>query len=105
MTFLAPLTAACLFLQVAELLQLQQASSDGTVELDISRFNKLVVGKKRPYTLVIFLAAGHLQDKPALRLAELREEFGHLAKAFRKNHVNTSATGKLPVCAVQASDI
>ncbi|KAK9803487.1 hypothetical protein WJX73_007543 [Symbiochloris irregularis] len=81
--------------QVAELMQLQAKSSDGVVELDATSFDRLVVGKKRPYSLIIFLAADHLQDKPALRLRELRDEFGHLAKAFRKNHANTTATGKL----------
>ena len=72
---------------------MQKGASDGVIDLDVRRFDHLVVGKKRPFSLMIFLSAGHLQDKPTLRLRELREEFGLLATAFRKKHVNSSATG------------
>ena len=85
----------CVTLQITKMIQLQRAASDGVIELDIEKFDQLVVGKTRPYSLMFFLAADHLQDKPNLRLRELREEFGLVAKAFHKNHVNTSATGAL----------
>lgn len=81
--------------QVAELLYLQKAASDGVIDLDVKLFDQFVVGRKRPYSFIIFLSAGHLQDKPQLRLRELREEYGHTAIAFRKNHENTTATGML----------
>lgn len=81
--------------QVEELAHLQKTASDGVVELDAQAFERLVIGRKRPYTLIIFLAADHLQDKAQLRLRELRQEYGLAAKAFLKNHRNTTATGKL----------
>ena len=80
-------------LQASQLLQLQRQAPDGVIDFDGGRFTQFAVGKRRPYTLIVFMSANHLQDKANLRLTDLRAEFGHAAKAFRKNHQNTSDTG------------
>ena len=84
----------CVALQISQLLQLQKQSSDGVIEFDGQRFSQFVVGKRRPYTLFVFLSASHLQDKANLRLTDLRAEFGHTAKAFRTHNANSTWTGK-----------
>ena len=64
-----------------------------SLTLNSATFERFVIGRSRPYSLFVFLAADHLKDKPQLRLAELRDEFGHLVRSFRQNHANTSETG------------
>ena len=85
-------------LQVSQLLQLQKQSSDGVIEFDGQRFTQYVEGKRRPYTLFIFLSASHLQDKANLRLTDLRAEFGHTARAFRTHNANSTWTGECSQC-------
>ena len=68
---------------MAELIKLQQKASDGVVFLDGPAFTRLVGGRSRPYSVVVFSNAYHLLDKPQLRLRELRAEFGHLARSYR----------------------
>lgn len=64
--------------QLQELEHLFRSSSDGVVHLTPSLFDQYAVGKRRPYTLIVFLTASHLLDKQALNLRGLRKEFGML---------------------------
>ena len=60
------------------------------IQLNSASFDKYASGKRRPYTLVIFLGAKHLLDKPNLHLRELREEFGYMAKTHQAQADNAS---------------
>lgn len=53
------------------------------IQLNPASFDKYASGKRRPYTLVVFLGAKHLLDKPNLHLKELRDEFGYMAKTYK----------------------
>ena len=68
---------------LAELRRLRKASPDGVVQLDAARFDRLASGLARPYSLVIFLTANHMLNKPGLGLKGMRKEFGRMAKALR----------------------
>lgn len=83
--------------QVAELIKLQQKASDGVVLLDGPAFARLVGGRSRPYSVVVFSNAYHLLDRPQLRLRELRAEFGHLARSYRAD-AGTRGKVSIPPC-------
>ena len=87
-----------------ELLARQAAAPDGVVHLTTTSFGRLLAGKARPYTIVLFLTAEHLREKPALRLDFMREEFGHLAKAFKASVADSRAAGKLFFADVEFSE-
>ncbi len=56
---------------------------DGVVQLNDDLVKRFIVGKKRPYTAVIFYSAQQVtSSNPGLRLGELRQEYGYAAKAF-----------------------
>lgn len=57
---------------------MSRSSSDGVIHLTPGLFDQYAIGKRRPYTLIIFLTASHLMDKQALNLRGLRKEFGLL---------------------------
>ena len=46
-----------LWLQTAVLLELQRKSPGGVIELDTQLFEELVVGKSRPYSLIVIAGA------------------------------------------------
>ena len=81
--------------QVDQLITLQDSSSDGVVSLNTAAFNRFASLRSRPYQLAVFVSAKHLLDKPQLKLRELRNEWGYLAKAYAKNPV---VRGKVPLC-------
>ena len=58
-----------------------RSSPDGVVHLNTELFDKFVVGKRRPYAIILFMTASHLLDKASLDLRGLRKEFGLLSKA------------------------
>lgn len=70
---------------VKDLLKLQRKSPDGVVFLDGPAFQKYLGGRSRPYAVIVFANAVHLLQKPQLRLADLRTEFGYLAKSYRSD--------------------
>lgn len=70
-------------MQGAELLRLQQKSSDGVIFLNGPDFHKYVGGRSRPYSVIVFSNAEHLLEKPQLHLRDLRSEFGYMAKSYR----------------------
>lgn len=61
---------------------MQRKAADGIIFMDGPSFQKFVGGRSRPYSVVVFSNAIHLQDKAPLRLRELRNEFGYLAKSY-----------------------
>ena len=71
--------------QAEQLLEVQDRASDGVVSLDTVAFNRFAALRSRPYQLAIFVSAKHLLDKPQLKLRDLRNEWGYLAKAFAKD--------------------
>ena len=64
----------------AELGALAKRSADGVIHFNPQLFDRYAVGKRRPYSLIFFLTATHLQDKSSLGLRPLRKQFGLLAK-------------------------
>ena len=64
-----------------ELEEMARSSPDGVVHLNTELFDKFVVGKRRPYAIILFMTASHLLDKASLDLRGLRKEFGLLSKA------------------------
>ena len=65
---------------LGELAELQKQAPDGVIRLDVPSFNRYVVGRRRSYTVVLFLTAHHLLDKPSLGLRQLRKEYGFVSK-------------------------
>ena len=72
------------YLQVTDLLALQQRSKDGVIKMTPDVFSKLVTGKQRPFALYMFLTANHLVDNPNMRLRPMRQDFGYMAKALKE---------------------
>ena len=72
-------------LQAEQLLKLQDSQPDGVVGLSTAAFNRFAALRSRPYQLAVFVTAKHLLDKPQLKLRDLRNEWGYLAKAFAKD--------------------
>lgn len=64
----------------AELEALAKRSADGVIRFNPQLFERYAVGKRRPYSLIFFLTAVHLQDKTSLGLRPLRKQYGLLAK-------------------------
>lgn len=64
----------------AELQAMSKRSADGVLHFNPQLFDRYAVGKRRPYSLIFFLNAVHLQDKSSLGLRQLRKQFGLLAK-------------------------
>ena len=64
----------------AELEALAKRSADGVIHFNPQLFERYAVGKRRPYSLIFFLTAAHLQDKTSLGLRPLRKQYGLLAK-------------------------
>ena len=64
----------------AELEALAKRSADSVIHFNPQLFDRYAVGKRRPYSLIFFLTAAHLQDKSSLGLRPLRKQFGLLAK-------------------------
>ena len=62
-----------------------RTSPDGVVHLNTEQFDKFVVGKRRPYAIILFMTASHLLDKASLDLRGLRKEFGLLSKACARH--------------------
>lgn len=75
--------------KAAELIELQKNAPNGVVHLDVNGFNKYVTGRKRSYTMIIFLTASHLLDKENLNLRAIRKEFGYLANTHLLNSKET----------------
>lgn len=68
---------------VAELAAMRKRAVDGVVQLNDDLLKRFIMGKKRPYTAVIFYSAQQVtSSNPGLRLDELRKEYGYAAKAF-----------------------
>lgn len=90
-------TRRALFLQddtlQQELEEMARTSPDGVVHLNTEQFDKFVVGKRRPYAIILFMTASHLLDKASLDLRGLRKEFGLLSKACA-----VTAGCRLPCC-------
>ena len=63
-----------------ELEALAKRSADSVIHFNPQLFDRYAVGKRRPYSLIFFLTAAHLQDKTSLGLRPLRKQFGLLAK-------------------------
>ena len=63
-----------------ELEELQRSSPDGVIHLSTELFDRYLVGKRRPYSMILFMTASHLLDKQNLDLRGQRKEFGLLAK-------------------------
>ncbi|KAK9816628.1 hypothetical protein WJX72_003054 [[Myrmecia] bisecta] len=72
--------------KVYELQHLQEAAKDGVIQFDDQLFSNYAGGRNRPYSLVFFLTAAHLLNKPNLHLRDLRAEFGFMADSYRKHH-------------------
>ena len=68
-----------LLLQLAELEHLAGQTKDHVIHLGPATFDRFASGRRRPYTLIFFLTAHHLLDKPQLQLGKLRREFGLLS--------------------------
>ncbi len=64
----------------AELVAMAKRSADGVIHFNPQLFERYAVGKRRPYSLIFFLTAAHLQDKTSLGLRPLRKQYGLLAK-------------------------
>ena len=64
----------------AELEALARRTADSVIHFNPQLFDRYAVGKRRPYSLIFFLTATHLQDKSSLGLRPLRKQFGLLAK-------------------------
>lgn len=63
-----------------ELEAMAKRSADGVIHFNPQQFDRYAVGKRRPYSLIFFLTAAHLQDKASLGLRALRKQYGLLAK-------------------------
>ncbi len=63
-----------------ELEELMRASPDGVIHLSTELFDRYLLGKRRPYSVILFMTAAHLLDKQQLDLRGQRKEFGLLAK-------------------------
>ena len=82
--------------QAEQLLELQDSAPDGVVSLSTAAFNRFAALRSRPYQLAVFVSAKHLLDKPQLKLRDLRNEWGYLAKAFAKDSAVRGKVG--PSC-------
>ena len=63
-----------------ELEELMRTSPEGVIHLSTDLFDRYLLGKRRPYSVILFMTASHLLDKQQLDLRGQRKEFGLLAK-------------------------
>ena len=68
---------------IEELQALTKRSADGVIHFNPQLFDQYAAGRRRPYSLIFFLTAAHLQDKSSLGLRALRKQYGLLAKVTR----------------------
>ena len=68
---------------IEELKALAKRSADGVIHFNPQLFDRYAAGRRRPYSLIFFLTAAHLQDKSSLGLRALRKQYGLLAKVYR----------------------
>ncbi|CAK0762797.1 hypothetical protein CVIRNUC_002993 [Coccomyxa viridis] len=69
---------------IEELQALTKRSADGVIHFNPQLFDQYAAGRRRPYSLIFFLTAAHLQDKSSLGLRALRKQYGLLAKEVQK---------------------
>ena len=69
-----------------ELFDAQQRSPDGVIQFSQEDFDRFVVAKSRPYSLVFLLVAEKLMDRPKLGLRPLRKEFGLASQAYKQKY-------------------
>ena len=68
---------------IEELEALAKRSADSVIHFNPQLFDRYAAGRRRPYSLIFFLTAAHLQDKSSLGLRALRKQYGLLAKVDR----------------------
>lgn len=81
--------------KVQALLELQRKSSSGVIDMDSKRFEEFVVGKARPYTVVVVADALNLHNQGKLQLGTLVKEFALVARTFAATQAGKPAAGKV----------
>lgn len=72
-----------------------QRSHGGVIELDPKTFQELLVGKSRPYSVIIVADAKDLRSQGKLKLGQLVSEFRLVAKSFAATHAGKGSVGSV----------
>eukprot|EP00967_Tisochrysis_lutea_P139397 scaffold253245_cov19-Tisochrysis_lutea.AAC.1 len=75
----APLSATS---ALSQLRQLRDSSPDRVISLDDAQFAKFGRSVGREFSLIVFLTAHQMSERPQLKLGDLRKEFGYAAQAL-----------------------
>ncbi|GBG64691.1 hypothetical protein CBR_g46234 [Chara braunii] len=90
--------------RVTELVRLRRFSSDSVIDFDERQFHLLAQGEEpRPYSIILFMDADQLRSNAELKLGELREEFGLVARAYTDSHADSSVVNKVFFASVEYS--
>lgn len=81
--------------KVEALLEKQRRSSTGVIELDAKTFEDFVVGKSRPYTVIVVADAKNLRNQGKLQLGTLLKEYSLVARTFAATQAGKPAAGKV----------